>query len=86
MSRHKKSLILVVDDSATLRLMARDALEEDELEVVEAADGQEGLRLFREHQPNVVLLDVNMPHLDGFGMCEAIRAAPVRSRTRDGSE
>ena len=78
---HKKSLILVVDDSATLRLMASDALQEAGFDVVEAGDGQEGLRIFRERRPSIVLLDVNMPHLDGYGMCEAIRGASTGSST-----
>jgi len=69
----KRRLILVIEDTATIRQMARDALEQVGLEVAEACDGEDGLRAFGERQPDLVLLDVNMPRRDGFSVCEEIR-------------
>ena len=69
----KRRLILVIEDTATIRQMARDALEQVGLEVAEAYDGEDGLRAFGERQPDLVLLDVNMPRRDGFSVCEEIR-------------
>jgi diguanylate cyclase (GGDEF)-like protein/PAS domain S-box-containing protein len=72
----KKPLILVVDDTATVRQMARDSLEPLGLEVIEAEDGEAGLQAFLEERPDLVLLDVNMPRRDGCSMCEEIRRTP----------
>jgi diguanylate cyclase (GGDEF)-like protein/PAS domain S-box-containing protein len=71
----KRRLVLVVDDTATVRQMARDALEGIGLEVAEAEDGEKGLRAFSKRRPDLVLLDVNMLGLDGFAVCEEIRRA-----------
>jgi diguanylate cyclase (GGDEF)-like protein len=77
----KKPLILVVDDTATVRQMARDSLEPLGLEVIEAEDGQAGLQTFVEERPDLVLLDVNMPRMDGCSMCEEIRRTPGARNT-----
>jgi diguanylate cyclase (GGDEF)-like protein/PAS domain S-box-containing protein len=68
--------ILVVDDDAGARLMARVALETAGYEVLEAGDGSEALEAFRAARPDLVLLDVMMPRVDGFEACARIRAAP----------
>ena len=67
-------MILVVEDSRMIRMLSRDALEDVGLSVIEAGDGRTGLNLFLEQSPDLVLLDVNMPELDGFAVCEAIRS------------
>ncbi len=72
----KQPRVLVVDDTATLRQMARDALEEDGLEVVEAADGRAALEVVAEQRPDLVLMDVNMPVLDGCAACHELRLNP----------
>jgi len=65
--------ILVIDDAQADRRLLRDALENDGFEVEEAQDGQEGLRkLFADH-PDAVVLDVLMPGMDGWAVCERIR-------------
>ena len=69
----KNPLILLVDDSKTVRRMGRDALESVGLDVVEAGDGRQAVRAFSNHQPDLVLLDIKMPKLDGFDVCEEIR-------------
>ena len=58
--------ILLIDDSPVVREVLRVALESDGYHVSEAADGREGVLLFREHQPAVVLVDIVMPEKDGI--------------------
>src|SRR6266511_4242669 len=62
--------VLVVDDEAPLRLLCRVNLEAEGMEVLEAADGPSGLDQARREQPDVVLLDVMMPGLDGWRVAE----------------
>ena len=66
--------ILVVDDDDGLRLLIRRVLERDHYEVVEARDGEEGLRAYRSAQPDLVLLDLFMPVKDGVEMLRDLRA------------
>ncbi len=70
-------IILVVDDDPTLRMLMRATLEKAGFEVAEAADGEEALRKFIKHQPAVILMDVEMPKLNGFEACKRIRADAV---------
>jgi len=69
-------LILTVDDDPTTRAFLRTSLESAGLDVIEAASGEEAIRLFAERRPELVLLDVAMPGLDGFATCAALRALP----------
>jgi two-component system, OmpR family, alkaline phosphatase synthesis response regulator PhoP len=62
--------VLVVDDEAPIRLLCRVNLEAEGMAVLEAADGVRGLELARAEQPDVVLLDVMMPGLDGWRVAE----------------
>lgn len=71
-----QAIALIVDDDATMRMLARQVLEQIGLEVEEAADGQEAVRLFKQIRPAIVLLDVLMPVMDGFEACHAIRHLP----------
>jgi DNA-binding response OmpR family regulator len=57
---------LVIDDEAPIRLLCRVNLEAEGMEVIEAGDGEAGLELARSERPDVVLLDVMMPVLDGW--------------------
>ena len=68
-----KPLILIIDDDTAMRFMARETLEVEGFEVVEAQDGREGVECFEEHQPDLVLLDLIMPVKDGFQACRDIR-------------
>src|SRR5213078_877629 len=65
--------VLVVDDEADIRSLVRELLERAGHDVVEAGDGSEGLRVFFSAQPDLVVLDVSMPGLDGWGTLERIR-------------
>lgn len=69
-----KPLVLVADDDPTHRRVLREVLEKCGFSVETAEDGKVALDLFSRAQPDVVLLDVEMPGLDGFAVCEAIRA------------
>jgi DNA-binding response OmpR family regulator len=64
--------VLVIDDEAPIRLLCRVNLEAESMEVLEAADGPSGLEQARTQQPDVILLDVMMPGLDGWRVAEEL--------------
>ncbi|MBW3562394.1 MAG: response regulator [Actinobacteria bacterium] len=71
-----KRKVLVVDDEADVLLLCRVNLEFEGYEVVEAGDGEEAMRKVREHEPDVILLDVMMPKMDGWQVLAALKAEP----------
>jgi diguanylate cyclase (GGDEF)-like protein/PAS domain S-box-containing protein len=73
LSYHHKSVVMVVDDDFSSRMQLRFALENAGHEVVEAASGQEAVDLFKKTPPNLILLDVVMPEMDGFETCRMLR-------------
>jgi two-component system cell cycle sensor histidine kinase PleC len=75
-TERERSLILVVDDDRIERYLHRQALELAGFEIIEAANGTTALAAFADARPDAVVLDVVMPDLDGFAVCEAIRAMP----------
>lgn len=66
--------VLTVDDSRTMRDMLRHALSAAGWRVVQACDGLEGLDVLARESPDVVITDINMPNLDGYGFIERARA------------
>jgi CheY-like chemotaxis protein len=72
--------VLLVDDEGSIRTICRVNLEGDGMAVVEAADGREALERVREEQPELVLLDVMMPEVDGWEVAEQLASDPA---TRD---
>ena len=74
-TRADGSRLLVVDDDPLIRLLASERLGTEGFEVVEASGGQEGIDAFHEVRPDLILLDVEMPEVDGFDVCKAIRAS-----------
>jgi two-component system, OmpR family, alkaline phosphatase synthesis response regulator PhoP len=68
--------VLVVDDDAPIRLLCRVNLEAEGMEVLEATDGPDGLEKARKTRPDVVLLDVMLPKLDGWRVAEALLEDP----------
>ena len=74
-----RPLLLVIDDDDTQRLLYRETLEASGFDVVEAADGSPGLVAFKEAKPDLILLDVMMPGIDGYETCRAIRADAIGS-------
>ena len=73
-------LVLVIDDDSMMRMLVREALESGGFRVEEAEDGERGIELLPELRPDVILLDVVMPGMDGFATCTALRALPVSAR------
>jgi two-component system KDP operon response regulator KdpE len=69
----KKHLILIADDDAPILRLVRTKLQSDGYGVVAATNGQEAVELFEEHQPDVVILDVMMPVMDGLEAMRRIR-------------
>jgi two-component system cell cycle response regulator len=72
--------ILSVDDSSLIRMAIARLFSRFECEVVSAADGEKGLEAVEKHKPNVVILDYNMPVLDGIGMLRRLRDNPETKR------
>jgi DNA-binding response OmpR family regulator len=68
--------VLVIDDEPPIRLLCRVNLEADGMEVLEAADGRAGVDLARAERPDVILLDVMMPALDGWHVAEQLLDDP----------
>jgi two-component system chemotaxis response regulator CheY len=67
---------MVVDDSSVIRKVARRILEGLEFQVSEAEDGEQALDLCRRQLPNAILLDWNMPKMDGYEFLRALRRLP----------
>ena len=81
--------VLVVDDEETLRTTLAEALEQDGLDVITAADGAEALARFRESSPDLVLLDVMLPQISGVEVCRIMRresSVPIVMLTARDSE
>jgi twitching motility two-component system response regulator PilH len=70
------SRILVVDDSPTVMYMVSSILARDGHNVLKAADGEEALRVATAEHPNLILLDVILPKLNGYQVCRQIKSAP----------
>ena len=66
--------VLIVDDERSIVDILKYNLEKDGMKVVSAYDGAEGLRLARSEDPDVILLDVMLPEMDGFEVCRTLRA------------
>jgi diguanylate cyclase (GGDEF)-like protein/PAS domain S-box-containing protein len=73
-------LALVVDDDGFVRMIVREALEQSGLEVCEADSGAQALELFAASRPDIVVLDIIMPGLDGFAICAKLRGSVGGSR------
>ena len=79
----KRKKILLVDDSNTILMMEKFILRDQRYELIVASDGEEGVQKAVEHRPDLILLDVIMPKLNGFEACrrirehEATRATPI---------
>jgi two-component system chemotaxis response regulator CheY len=71
-----KKLVLTVDDSKTIREMVSFTLKNADFDVVEACDGEEGLKILENKTPDLIISDVNMPKLDGFSFVKALRCLP----------
>lgn len=71
--------LLICDDEAYIRLLLEQTMEELEdegVEILMAANGEEGLSIIREEKPDLVFLDVMMPKMNGFEVCQTVRNDP----------
>jgi diguanylate cyclase (GGDEF)-like protein len=89
--RLQRPLVLVADDDGVTRAMVGAWLDSSGYGVVAASDGNQALEMAVEHQPDLLLVDVTMPGLDGYGVCRAVQAAsavapPVIFLTAHGQE
>src|SRR5712692_10561603 len=71
---NRTASVLVVDDDPVVRSLMRATLENDNFEVIEAVDGVEGCRLYEERRPDLLLVDVIMPRMDGYELCRELRS------------
>jgi DNA-binding response OmpR family regulator len=74
-------LILLIEDEAGFRRVYRDSLEHAGYRVVEAVDGEAGWEAAQAEEPDLILLDVVMPKLNGFDLLERLRATPQHAAT-----
>lgn len=74
--------VLVVDDEQPIVDLVRFTLEDNQVRVIEAGDGMEALEVAREHLPDLIFLDVQMPRLDGFEVCRRLRLDPDLGKTK----
>lgn len=77
MEPRSKPLILVVDDNETIRKLVTTILGAYDMEVVAVADGDEALKYIETHRPDVMLLDLSMPRVDGMEVLRSVRAHPT---------
>ncbi len=68
--------VMVIDDDPMMRVLMIETLKRANFSVIEAEDGHEGLTLFNEHKPKLVLVDLQMPGMDGYTFCKSLRAIP----------
>lgn len=82
MNRHAKKF-LSIDDDRTLQMIVKQILSKSfgpqVLEVFQAGTGEEGLKMMREIQPDIILCDIHMPGMDGFEVCQKVRELKLRS-------
>ena len=80
--------LLTIDDSKTIRMILHRAFKEFDCTLCEAANGEEGLRAAAEHKPDLIILDITMPQMDGIEMLTRLRATgdntPVIMLTAEG--
>jgi two-component system cell cycle response regulator DivK len=73
-------LVLIVDDNDKNRKLARDVLRSARFRTIEAATAAEGIALASEHRPDVILMDLRLPDMDGSEAARMLRAEPRTSR------
>ena len=73
-------LVLLIDDDRSMRLLLAQAIKQEGYQVVEAKDGKEGLALYQQVHPDIILMDALMPIMDGFACCAQLRTLPGGDR------
>jgi two-component system phosphate regulon response regulator PhoB len=77
-----KRRVLLADDDAALRRLISTTLGSDDFDLLQAVDGEQALALARTEHPELVLLDINMPKLDGFEVCRELKSSPETSEIK----
>jgi DNA-binding response OmpR family regulator len=72
-----KKRVLLADDDPALRRLIQATLGDSEFDLLQAVDGEEAMRMVQQHHPALLLLDINMPRLDGFQVCRMLKADPA---------
>ena len=73
--------ILVIEDEHDVRENLQEILEMEDFDVLTAENGKIGLQMAIEHQPNLIICDVMMPELDGYGVITSLRQNPITIKT-----
>ena len=73
--------VLIIDDDADCRRVLAAVLNQDGWQVFHAGNGDEGIELARQHRPSVVLCDLLMPRVNGFKVCQELRADATLRQT-----
>ncbi|MFO0699227.1 MAG: ATP-binding protein [Nitrospira sp.] len=81
MTTERRPTVLIIDDDTIARMLAREALEQSGWLVEEAENGRLGIEAFVRHSPDLVLLDIMMPEMDGFAVCAEVRRLPKGTHT-----
>ncbi|SMF29588.1 response regulator transcription factor [Pseudogulbenkiania subflava] len=74
--------LLIADDEPNIVISVEYLMKREGFEVLVAGDGEEALAKIRQHRPDIVLLDVMMPKMNGFDVCQEVRADPTLSGVR----
>jgi CheY-like chemotaxis protein len=73
-------MVLIIDDEKSLLLIAQRVLQKEGYEVITASNGIEGLKQAEEQLPDIILLDIVMPDLNGYEVCRRLQAIPATCR------
>ncbi|HTU59039.1 MAG TPA: response regulator [Polyangiales bacterium] len=77
----QKPTVVIADDDLEILTMVRTLLRRRDVKLIEASDGEEAMRLIRENEPDLVVLDVMMPGMSGWEVCKGIREDAALSAT-----
>lgn len=69
-----KGKVLIVDDESSIRSFVRIGFERSNFEIIEAETGEQAIELARKHEPDIVILDIMLPGIDGFEVCVTLRS------------
>lgn len=75
-----KKILLIIEDDPTLRSLLADAFIHEPLEILTASDGQEGLEKAQHEHPDLILLDITLPKMDGITLLDTLRKNPDDAR------